>query len=79
MLEKGKGMVLGKLQIITLIEADMQNVMRIFLNDRDEEIIETDERFSKANYGSRKNYSIKTAMLEKQLTFDNSLITNKVS
>ena len=79
MLGKGKGMVLGKLRIITLIEADMQNIMRIFLNDGDEEKIETDKRFSKANYGSRKNYSIELAILEKRLIFDNSLLINKVN
>ena len=31
MIGKGKGMILGKLRIITLIEADLQYIMRIFL------------------------------------------------
>jgi len=70
MLGKGKGMIIGKLRTITLIEADLQNIMRIYLEDLDEEIIESDDRFSKSNYGSRKNYSIETAILEKRLTFD---------
>ena len=32
-LEKGKGMILGKLRTITLIEADLQYVMRLYLKD----------------------------------------------
>ena len=78
-LGKGKGIILGKLRIITLIEADMQNIMRIYLNVGDEEWIESDVHFSKANYGSRKNYSIKTAILEKRLIFDSSLLTTKLN
>lgn len=76
-LGKGKGMIIGKLRTITLIEADLQNIMRIYLDDEIEEKIESDERFSKSNYGSRKNYSIETAILEKRLTFDNSLLSGK--
>ena len=67
MIEKSKGMALGKLRIITLIEADLQCVMRMCLGDEDEEMIENDTRFSKANYGLRKNYSIETALLEKKI------------
>ena len=63
LLSKGKGMIIGKLRTITLIEADLQCTMRMCLNDDKEEKIEHDERFSKANYGSRKNYSIESAML----------------
>ena len=77
MIGKGKGMVLGKLWIITLIEADLQFIMRIYLGDEDQELIENDNRFSKANYGSRRNYSIETALLEKRLIFDNSMISGK--
>ena len=77
MLGKGKGMIVGKLRTITLIEADLQNIMRIYLEDLDEEMIESDDRFSKSKYGSRKNYSIETAILEKRLTFDHSLISSK--
>ena len=40
MLGKGKGFVLGKLRIITLIEADWQYIMRMYLGDGKEEIIE---------------------------------------
>jgi len=77
MLNKGKGMILGKLRTITLIEADIQYIMRIVLNDGETERIENDERFSKSNYGSRKNYAIESALLEKRLVFDNSIITCK--
>ena len=37
MIGKGKGMVLGKLRIITLIEAYLQFIMRIYLGDEDQE------------------------------------------
>jgi len=65
MIEKGKGPVLGKLRTIQLIEADLQLLMRIFINDQNKGSIETDERISKSNYGSRPGYSIQDAILEK--------------
>jgi len=40
-------------------------------------MIDTDDRFSSANYGLRKNFSIKTAILEKRLIFDTSLLSLK--
>ena len=64
-LEKGKGPILGKLKTITLIEGDLQIMMRMYLNAPEEELIKGDKRFSKANYSSRKNFSIETAILEK--------------
>ena len=76
-LEKGKGPLLGKLRNITLIEGDLQMMMRLHLNSEKEEFIETDSCFSKANYGSRKKYSIEIVLLEKRLILDNSLITTK--
>ena len=78
-LEKRKGPILGKLRFITLIEGDLQINMRIHLSTDREELIENDNRFSKVNYGSRKNYSIETAILQKRLIFDNSLIEMKSS
>ena len=77
MLSKGKGMIIGKLRTITLIEVDLQLLMRIYFEDSHEEMIETDKRFSKSNYGSRKNYSIESTILEKRLSFDNSMICGK--
>ena len=62
-LEKGKGPIIGKLRNITLIEGDMQIGMRISLSTDREELIKRDERFSKSNFGSRKNYLIATAIL----------------
>ena len=79
MIGKGKGLVLGKLRIITLIEADLQYIMRIFLGDEDEEVIESDSRFWKANYKSRKNYLIESALLEKRLIFDSSILSCKLT
>ena len=78
MLGKGKGIILGKLRTITLIKADLQYIMRIYLEDLKEELIELDNRFSKLNYGSRKNYSIKLVILEKRLTFDHSILSRNI-
>ena len=77
MLGKGKGWIIGKLRIVTLIEADSQFMMRIQLGGDAKELIEEDNRFSKANYGSRRNYSIESAILEKRLAIDNSLLSGQ--
>ena len=74
-LDKGKRTMVGKLRTITLIEVDLQYIMRIYLNGKKEEVIEKDSRISKSNYSSRKNYSIETALLEKRLVIDNNLLT----
>ena len=68
-IEKGKGSRIRKLRNLQLIEGNLQIIMRIFLNSDKEEIIKRDLRISKVNYGSRKNYSIETAILEKRLVF----------
>ena len=73
-IEKGKGPLLGKLRNLQLIEGDLQIMMRMFLSIDEEELIEKDPRFSKANYGSRKNYLIETAILEKRIIFDYSIL-----
>ena len=51
----------------------------MYLNDDEEEMIEKDSRFSKSNYRSRKNYSIESAILEKQLVFDSSLLSSNMT
>ena len=51
--------------------------MRIVLNDGEKERIELDKRFLKSYYGFRKNYAIESALLEKRIVFDNSLILCK--
>ena len=51
--------------------------MRVSIKSESEEIIEKDNRFSKANFGSRKNYSIVSAILQKRLIFDDSLISRQ--
>ena len=79
MLVKGKGMILGKLRTIMLIKEDLQYYLRIYLEDLKKEIIESNKRFSKLNYGSRKNYSIETAILEKRLTFDNGILIGNLT
>ena len=76
-LEKGKGPILGNLRTIQLIEADVQLMMRIFIGGRNDKNIINDERLSKYNYGSRRHYSIETAILEKRLMYDSALRTGK--
>ena len=49
-------------------------MIRMFLSTDEEELIEKDLRFSKANYGSRKNYSIETVILEKRIIFNHSIL-----
>ena len=53
--------------------------MRIYLDLEGEELIKQDEYFSKVNYGSRKNFFIETAILEKCLIFDNSILSMKLT
>ena len=60
-----------------LIEGDLQINMRIQLNADSEELIEKDRRFSTANFGSRKNYAIETAILKKRSICNNSLVEMK--
>ena len=60
-----------------LIEGDLQIDMRIQLNANSEQLIESDDVFSKANYRSRKNYAIETVILSKRLRCDNSLTKMK--
>ena len=57
-LEKGKEPIIGKLQMIQSIEADLQLLMRIFIGEILENDIKNDQRVSKFNYDSRTNYSI---------------------
>ena len=49
--------------------------MRIFLNIRNKGNIESDERVSKINYGSRLGCSTEDAILEKILVFNNIIVT----
>ena len=53
-LEKGKGLIIGKLRIITLIECNLQILIRKNLRSESKELIEKDMGFLKANYISRK-------------------------
>ena len=69
-LQKGKDPVIGKLRTIQLIEADLQLIIRIYVGRRNNENIERDDRLLQFNYGSRVNYSIETAILEKRLMYD---------
>jgi len=66
--------MLGKLRNLQLIEGYLQIMIRIFLFSEEEEIIKKDPRFSKANYGSRKNYLIETAILEKRIILDSRML-----
>ena len=76
-IEKGKELILGKLRIIQLIEADLQLLIRIFMGSRNEDLIEKDHRISKSNFESRKYYSIETVILKKRLLYDTSIISRE--
>ena len=77
MLEKGKGPVVDKLYTIQIIEVDLQLLIRILANTKNKLSIETNKRVLKYNYRLRTNYSIKNAILEKRLWYDNSLLQGK--
>jgi len=51
--------------------------MRILVNQRNKRKIEKDLRVAKCDYGFRPYYSIKDAILEKWLMYDNSLLNEK--
>ena len=55
----------------------MQIGMQIYLNLDKEEMIKNDPRFSAANFGFRKNYTIATTTSQKRLIFDNGLVIIK--
>ena len=63
MIEKGKEPVLGKLRTIELIEADIQILMRIIVNQRNKGKIESSLRITKSNYRLRLKYFIKDVMI----------------
>ena len=65
MLEKGKGLMLGKLWTMQLIESNLQLLVNIFINERKKIKIENDKWISNINYRSRSRYSIKDIILEK--------------
>ena len=75
MIEKRKGLVLGKLRTIKFIKTDLRLILRIFVNIRNKSNIDPDERGSKINNGSRPRCSIEDDILEKRLVFDNSIVT----
>ena len=77
-IEKGKGTIIRKLQTIQLIKADSQLLIRIFIGNRMQGLIEKDNRISKSNYRLWKFYSIETALLEKRLIYDSVILSNKV-
>ena len=52
--------------------------MHIEIRNRNSNNIETDRRISKYNFGSRRNYSIETALLEKRMIYDASKYNEKI-
>ena len=72
-LDKGKGLVLGKLWIIQLIKADFQLLMKTFLQNRNNSNIKQNNNISKFNFGSRRHYSINDILLEKRLVYNTSM------
>ena len=70
--------MLGKLRTIQLIEADVQLLMRILINQRNKFKIEKDSRVTKCNYRLRPHYSIEDIILEKKITHNNSLLNRNI-
>ena len=68
---------MGKLRIAQLIEAYVQILIRILINQRNKFEIEDDHRVAKCNCRSRPHYSIEDVLLEKRLMHDNSLLNRK--
>ena len=78
-IEKGKGPVLGKLRITQLIEADLQLLMRICIDERKHKRKKNNDALSTCNFGSRKRHSIDAALLEKRLIHDVSTCNNEIT
>ena len=55
----------------------MQLLIRVFISMRNINKIKSDERLSKSNYRSRRNYSIESAILEKLLIFNHNQLGMK--
>ena len=79
MIEKGKRPYIDKLRIIELIEGDLQLIIRIYVGLRNDRNIQKNKNISYFNFGSRKNYSIKSALLEKRLIYDSSKYNNEIT
>ena len=60
-----------------MIEADLQLIMRISINNRNKHQIEKGPKISTNNFGSRSNYSIEMAILQKRIIYDNSKLITK--
>ena len=73
-LGNGKGIILGKLRTIGRFIVHYEK----YLEDLKEEIIESDERFSKSNYELRKNLN-KDSNIGKRLMFDNSILIRNLT
>ena len=56
--------------MLEMIEADLKLVMWMFLGTRMNDILESDVRLSKHDYGSRKGHSTENSLLEKRLMID---------
>ena len=67
-LEKEKGLILGKLCIIQLIKADFQLLIRVFVNKRIKSKIKNGIRILNANYRSRSRYSIEDLIFGEKIT-----------
>ena len=65
--------ILGKLRTIQLVGADLQLIMRIFLELSCEEMLDKDIRVSKFNFRLQKDFSIDNTVLEKWLIYGISM------
>ena len=65
MLEKKKGLILGKLKATILMKGSLQILVKQSPRAKHKEIVQDGEIFLHANYNFRKGYSIENTMLEK--------------
>ena len=77
MLDKGKEPVLGKLQTIQLVEANLQLLIWVFIRNRNKIEIEKDDCYSKFNFRLRKYFSIEEVLMKKRLIYNCSIVTQK--
>ena len=68
-LEKGKGQNVNRLRILELIEAETKLLMRTFLGVRIDEEHTMNKRWSKYNYGSKKEFYIKIKIVRENVNF----------
>ena len=74
--EKGSSLVISKLRIIQLIEANLQLLMQVLIGSRNLNSLEIDPQILNCNHSLKKNYSIKLAISKKRLIHNKSMLSS---